>query len=121
MIRRPPRSTLFPYTTLFRSSIECLIAIIIARHQHAGSGIPATRKESFLLGMKIAGILVQHGGEQKSLNEAPGFGVGQGCAETLTPALHATTVFRPLCPHLRPGCFRCGRSESVGRIGSLQK
>src|SRR5256885_7649806 len=24
MIRRPPRSTLFPYTTLFRSSAECL-------------------------------------------------------------------------------------------------
>src|SRR3989442_10042322 len=23
MIRRPPRSTLFPYTTLFRSSLEC--------------------------------------------------------------------------------------------------
>src|SRR5687768_18282301 len=23
MIRRPPRSTLFPYTTLFRSSSEC--------------------------------------------------------------------------------------------------
>src|SRR2546423_6519467 len=27
MIRRPPRSTLFPYTTLFRS-----------RHEHAGQG-----------------------------------------------------------------------------------
>src|SRR3712207_7845810 len=24
MIRRPPRSTLFPYTTLFRSGAECL-------------------------------------------------------------------------------------------------
>src|SRR5256885_9105154 len=24
MIRRPPRSTLFPYTTLFRSSHECI-------------------------------------------------------------------------------------------------
>src|SRR2546430_10245698 len=24
MIRRPPRSTLFPYTTLFRSAPECL-------------------------------------------------------------------------------------------------
>src|SRR5258708_24949969 len=24
MIRRPPRSTLFPYTTLFRSPAECL-------------------------------------------------------------------------------------------------
>src|SRR2546422_7349852 len=26
MIRRPPRSTLFPYTTLFRSSDEVLVA-----------------------------------------------------------------------------------------------
>src|SRR2546422_4280910 len=24
MIRRPPRSTLFPYTTLFRSIVQCL-------------------------------------------------------------------------------------------------
>src|SRR2546428_9038217 len=24
MIRRPPRSTLFPYTTLFRSNLRCL-------------------------------------------------------------------------------------------------
>src|SRR2546429_5468266 len=24
MIRRPPRSTLFPYTTLFRSAVQCL-------------------------------------------------------------------------------------------------
>src|SRR6478609_8729002 len=27
MIRRPQRSTLFPYTTLFRSSTECLIQL----------------------------------------------------------------------------------------------
>ena len=26
MIRRPPRSTLFPYTTLFRSSQQCVLA-----------------------------------------------------------------------------------------------
>src|SRR5258707_11342061 len=25
MIRRPPRSTLFPYTTLFRSRLACLV------------------------------------------------------------------------------------------------
>src|SRR5690349_22686155 len=25
MIRRPPRSTLFPYTTLFRSRFDCLV------------------------------------------------------------------------------------------------
>src|SRR2546422_3667455 len=28
MIRRPPRSTLFPYTTLFRSSERCLLAAL---------------------------------------------------------------------------------------------
>src|SRR2546428_5281561 len=27
MIRRPPRSTLFPYTTLFRSVPQCFVAI----------------------------------------------------------------------------------------------
>src|SRR5256886_17046886 len=26
MIRRPPRSTLFPYTTLFRSSVRCVVS-----------------------------------------------------------------------------------------------
>src|SRR5947209_9841399 len=26
MIRRPPRSTLFPYTTLFRSALACLMS-----------------------------------------------------------------------------------------------
>src|SRR3712207_8990933 len=31
MIRRPPRSTLFPYTTLFRSYIQCSWSV------HAGS------------------------------------------------------------------------------------
>src|SRR5256885_8750852 len=35
MIRRPPRSTLFPYTTLFRS--YPLIAQIRPRRVHAGS------------------------------------------------------------------------------------
>src|SRR4051794_41624277 len=27
MVRRPPRSTLFPYTTLFRSRLECLLGL----------------------------------------------------------------------------------------------
>src|SRR5256885_2489436 len=30
MIRRPPRSTLFPYTTLFRSGLETLVIIMVA-------------------------------------------------------------------------------------------
>src|SRR2546430_17358363 len=31
MIRRPPRSTLFPYTTLFRSLAVCAVEIIRSR------------------------------------------------------------------------------------------
>src|SRR5438874_10324586 len=34
MIRRPPRSTLFPYTTLFRSVIEQLDARRVHRFHH---------------------------------------------------------------------------------------
>src|SRR3712207_7330741 len=37
MIRRPPRSTLFPYTTLFRSVVEDLLegaaGVVVADHQ----------------------------------------------------------------------------------------
>src|SRR3989442_12171509 len=42
MIRRPPRSTLFPYTTLFRSPVECSLAFDLGRrtgpqiHHHLG-------------------------------------------------------------------------------------
>src|SRR5260221_10057522 len=31
MIRRPPRSTLFPYTTLFRSSVEWYVPRVMRR------------------------------------------------------------------------------------------
>src|SRR3712207_9501376 len=37
MIRRPPRSTLFPYTTLFRS---CVAAVISSRAGAIGVGAP---------------------------------------------------------------------------------
>src|ERR1022692_1923 len=34
MIRRPPRSTLFPYTTLFRSDINMWVALTYEGHVH---------------------------------------------------------------------------------------
>src|SRR5438874_8361977 len=38
MIRRPPRSTLFPYTTLFRSPLDTghLVGQVVGRHQPRG-------------------------------------------------------------------------------------
>src|SRR2546430_11867638 len=35
MIRRPPRSTLFPYTTLFRSLVECRQSLAHETHDGA--------------------------------------------------------------------------------------
>src|SRR3989475_4592704 len=40
MIRRPPRSTLFPYTTLFRSGFLCRAALDgLLQRRAAGSGL----------------------------------------------------------------------------------
>src|SRR3712207_8778070 len=38
MIRRPPRSTLFPYTTLFRSIVVAPARIAASAQQHRKSG-----------------------------------------------------------------------------------
>src|SRR2546430_11329815 len=44
MIRRPPRSTLFPYTTLFRSRSSC------ARNSHRNTEDRVCSKLPFILG-----------------------------------------------------------------------
>src|SRR2546430_3036009 len=47
MIRRPPRSTLFPYTTLFRSAAPAGVEDVVAeaRGQAAGAGGEARQLE----------------------------------------------------------------------------
>src|SRR5256885_12637440 len=55
MIRRPPRSTLFPYTTLFRSGIV-LLAIGIAR-QCAELQVPA---RGILEALALVGLELAH-------------------------------------------------------------
>src|SRR2546430_11169306 len=45
MIRRPPRSTLFPYTTLFRSlGLSVVQRLLVVRR--GGDDVPATRPRS---------------------------------------------------------------------------
>src|SRR3712207_8654642 len=54
MIRRPPRSTLFPYTTLFRSTVGCLGQITIG---HAGfMSVGAYTAALFSKSALIAGV-----------------------------------------------------------------
>src|SRR3712207_664407 len=45
MIRRPPRSTLFPYTTLFRSVTDCAELLIKMGAKIKGHGTPEIRIE----------------------------------------------------------------------------
>src|SRR3989338_4424810 len=42
MIRRPPRSTLFPYTTLFRSRVAHMIPIIFPHPNGSGTALRGT-------------------------------------------------------------------------------
>src|SRR5256885_11306245 len=65
MIRRPPRSTLFPYTTLFRSirglvgvvgldDIEPAVAVVVANsHTHAALRRPILIKRAAELGSQL--------------------------------------------------------------------
>src|SRR2546430_17020818 len=45
MIRRPPRSTLFPYTTLFRSQLDAAAQAIAFVGAYSGVGIPADKQK----------------------------------------------------------------------------
>src|SRR2546422_6186582 len=46
MIRRPPRSTLFPYTTLFRSGVEHQMACVLPAPPPVVIGIALNRSRS---------------------------------------------------------------------------
>src|SRR5438093_3683980 len=68
MIRRPPRSTLFPYTTLFRSKLFSLksrdeLKQLLHRAKHD----PAAREAQRTLGFPRGGRSEEHTSELQSL------------------------------------------------------
>src|SRR3712207_7510487 len=50
MIRRPPRSTLFPYTTLFRSVLLCAVGAVLVWLEYRGWGFFLAGSAVFVLG-----------------------------------------------------------------------
>src|SRR3712207_7441983 len=63
MIRRPPRSTLFPYTTLFRSEAEALFGGVlpdlnwgsISSGEHISTQLASSEQESSVTGERSGG------------------------------------------------------------------
>src|SRR5256714_15545656 len=70
MIRRPPRSTLFPYTTLFRSG----------RHEHLLGQAIKGRRDKAIVATKFGNFDLPDG--KKGYNGKPGY-VPQACDASL--------------------------------------
>src|SRR3712207_9280684 len=56
MIRRPPRSTLFPYTTLFRSALEEGRAEVRRRLEQGAPGLEVARAQSGVADAVVRGL-----------------------------------------------------------------
>src|SRR2546426_2478137 len=86
MIRRPPRSTLFPYTTLFRSSRRAVRSVGGALHHHgqhprSHSG-PAQRP---------------HGGSERGRNGIEDVGRGEDRKSTRLNSSHLVISYAVFC------------------------
>src|SRR5260370_19702431 len=66
MIRRPPRSTLFPYTTLFRSCIQTPLADAGIRITDIGRSRSRSQKQPVSGGNRVSSAHIQY-----SMHERP--------------------------------------------------
>src|SRR3989442_15956224 len=108
MIRRPPRSTLFPYTTLFRSVEFAAAHIVIERvaedevtgraHQEA-LGTGRERLVLFVLGSHFVEHVRMHVGDEEihppvviEVEELEGHGAPWGSAQILPRPVHESAA-----------------------------
>src|SRR5690348_6481783 len=70
LIRRPPRSTLFPYTTLFRSALDPAGAL--AARRALAARLVAVKAHEVVHGAHRAGLLREHDGAARAEHGAEG-------------------------------------------------
>ena len=91
MIRRPPRSTLFPYTTLFRSVFGALLTLVLFHKQldlYAFVGI------IMLFGVvkKNAIMMVDFAIDQRKMGHSARESIWQGCLLRFRPIMMTTVA-----------------------------
>src|SRR5256885_4748280 len=100
MIRRPPRSTLFPYTTLFRSGLQ-------KRNQVPDAAVQQKNPES-------CGFFVSRSEEHTSELQSPCNLVCRLLLEKKKNSERLAIIYRPT-PHRHGSCLRavhaCDRSQ----------
>src|SRR2546430_7988460 len=102
MIRRPPRSTLFPYTTLFRSDPAICV---VAHHDPARIAREALRR--FRRNIRAA---LEHGLARRRSEEHTSELQSQSnlvCRLLLEKKKKTTTLLHTLCQHLSHDTSRC--------------
>src|SRR3712207_8827052 len=101
MIRRPPRSTLFPYTTLFRSDVQeyCVDGLVDEHGEDALDDLP--RELGVLHGVGCDGpvaVVVEPAAglpaEKPGLDESP---LGQDRKSTRLNSSHANISYAVFC------------------------
>src|SRR3712207_7992464 len=68
MIRRPPRSTLFPYTTLFRSALRAGDHAGVLRHASL-AGVEAARSSAHTQAAAFFGIALEHAASTTAIED----------------------------------------------------
>src|SRR5690348_17584917 len=98
MIRRPPRFTLFPYTTLFRSEAERWAGVVDRWQQRGEAGDPGTEGWAAVLRT----LLCRRGVDRKStrLNSShPSISYAVFCLKKKKNNILLTSYFSLITPH----------------------
>src|SRR5258708_6435858 len=97
MIRRPPRSTLFPYTTLFRSRFAAKSSLLLRRDRcspHAGRRLAEAPAEHAIEMRDVAKADRKGNIDDRQMKAAA---VGQHCERALKPAFRKVLGERLSC------------------------
>src|SRR3712207_7939011 len=102
MIRRPPRSTLFPYTTLFRSGLRQVGQLVVVRREQRAAADDVVqvlgdgpRERHAVVGARAAADLVQDRKSTRLNSSHANISYAVFCLKKKKPPLDISNTIRP--------------------------